>query len=450
MKENRKNSSTKLQNWLILSHCFNMDGRAASQTITDKIPYLMEAGIKLHVLSAVTGKKDNRFIHQQILGWGPSSLRFDFRHWFANRFSRGFFYKIFTILISIVLSPLIVFEKIFLGYSSQWSWGISAYFSSLKLIKQGKINLIYSTGGAWSAHLAAYWLKKKTKIKWIVEIHDPLVMRKNQSDIGNQIPKKPDERKKYWLEKMICLNADLVWWFTEGALEFAKKRNPNLGTPGSAKAMIITPGANPPNIDELLASANYKYGKYLNINHFGSLTNDRSLMDILKILSKFFNAYPQAKKYIRFNIFGGRLDKNSRHWLSKSQYSENVIEYGRLEYDPVTGLTGREQIAVKMQKSDVLLLLHGSTEWCREYIPSKVYDYFWTNRPIWGLIYNNTQLHSLLTKRNSYISNVQDDQSIINSLKKIYFQWHSQTLHFQNTPAISVKNSVDKILKEVL
>ena len=60
MRENRKNSSTKYQNWLILSHCFNMDGRAASQTITDKIPYLIDAGIKLHVLSAVTGKKDNR------------------------------------------------------------------------------------------------------------------------------------------------------------------------------------------------------------------------------------------------------------------------------------------------------------------------------------------------------------------------------------------------------
>ena len=201
MIENKKNSSKKFRNWLILSHCFNMDGRAASQTITDKIPYLMDAGIKLHVLSAVTGKKDKRFTHQQILGLGPSSLRFDFRHWFSTRFSRGFFYKVFTILISILLSPLIVLEKIILGYSSQWSWCISAYFSGLKLIKQGKINLIYSTGGAWSAHLAAYWLKKKTNIKWIVEIHDPLVMRKNQLDFGNQIPKDPDEKKNIGLKK---------------------------------------------------------------------------------------------------------------------------------------------------------------------------------------------------------------------------------------------------------
>ena len=44
-------------------------------------------------------------------------------------------------------------------------------------------------------------------------------------------------KKKYWLEKKICINANLVWWFTDGALEFAKKRNPNLGSQGNAKGL---------------------------------------------------------------------------------------------------------------------------------------------------------------------------------------------------------------------
>ena len=37
------------QRWLILSHAFNMDGRAASQTITDKLPHLRRAGIEVVV-----------------------------------------------------------------------------------------------------------------------------------------------------------------------------------------------------------------------------------------------------------------------------------------------------------------------------------------------------------------------------------------------------------------
>ena len=55
----------KNNRWLLLSHAFNMDGRAASLTITDKVPYLLEAGIRPTVFSAITGMKDARFTHKQ-------------------------------------------------------------------------------------------------------------------------------------------------------------------------------------------------------------------------------------------------------------------------------------------------------------------------------------------------------------------------------------------------
>lgn len=444
------NNTKGSSNWLILSHCFNMDGRAASQTITDKLPYFIESGINLYVLSAITGKKDDRFFHKQIVSWGPSAFRFDFRHWFANRFERGFLYKTITPIISIILAPLILIEKLIWGFSNQWSWSLPAYFNGLKIIKKNNIDLIYSTGGAWSAHLAAYWLKSKTKVSWIAEIHDPLVQRENKLNFELKTTSKSDEKKKYWLEKKICINANLVWWFTDGALDFAKKRNPNLGVEGNAKGLVIVPGANPPNIEKHINSTKHKFGKYLNISHFGSLTNDRSLIDILQVLPTFFSKYPQAKKYIRFNIFGGYLDTKSINWISKFAFTENVIEHGRLEFDFYTGLSGREQIAIEMQKSDILLLLHGNTEWCREYIPSKLYDYFWTNRPIWGIIYDNPQLAHLLSERNSYVSDVENTNSIFENLKKIYFQWEKKILPFQNTPPITVKNAVKKIYDEIL
>jgi len=81
--------TTNRKRWLILSHAFNMDGRAASQTITDKIPHFIEAGIKLTVFNSITGIKDTRFPHHQFLAWGPAAFRFDFRHWVANQYGRG-------------------------------------------------------------------------------------------------------------------------------------------------------------------------------------------------------------------------------------------------------------------------------------------------------------------------------------------------------------------------
>lgn len=438
-------SASVPKKWLILSHGFNMDGRAASQTITDKIPYLMGAGIELTVLSAITGIKDHRFSHQQLIAWGPSAFRFDFRHWFANRFGRGVAYKIITPLVSILLSPLILIEKLIWGYSSQWSWAFPAYLVGLKLIQQGKVDLIYSTGGAWSAHLAGLWLKKKTGLPWIVEVHDPLVIRENASDIGLQIPKEPDAIKRHWLEKQICRYADLVWWFTDGALEFAKKRNPEF-----KKGLMIVPGANPPAVDTVLAVVNYRYTPHLNIAHFGSLADDRSLTQVLEVLPQFFQEFPQAKEQVRFHIYGAFLDRKSKSWLDQSPYQQNVVEHGRLELDPVSGLTGRQRIAIKMQESDVLLLLHGSTEWCQEYIPSKLYDYFWTSRPIWGLVYKNPQLDRLLSERDSYISNAAYSISILESFKKIYTDWAHQQLPNPMKSAITVEGAVESILQEVM
>ena len=147
---------TQLQkkNWLILSHGFNMDGRASSQTITDKIPYFLEAGVEPIVLSAITGKQDDRFQHKQFLAWGPAAFRFDFRHWIANKYGRGFLYKLLTRTVSIFLAPFIGLEKLSLGYSSQWSWAMPAFMHGLRLIRQKKVDLIFSTGGA-GGHMCA-------------------------------------------------------------------------------------------------------------------------------------------------------------------------------------------------------------------------------------------------------------------------------------------------------
>ena len=78
-----------MTHFLILSHGFNMDGRASSQTITDKVPFLRAAGCEMTVFSAVTGLKDKDLTHRQLLPWGPAGLRFDLRHLLRLRIGRG-------------------------------------------------------------------------------------------------------------------------------------------------------------------------------------------------------------------------------------------------------------------------------------------------------------------------------------------------------------------------
>ena len=435
------------KSWLILSHGFNMDGRAASQTITDKMPYLLEAGIQPIVFSAITGIQDQRFPHRRFLAWGPAAFRFDFRHWIANQYGRGFIYKLLTRTVSILLAPFIGLEKLILGYSSQWSWAMPAFIHGLGLIHAGKVDLVFSTGGAWSAHLAGLWLKKWTGITWIAEIHDPLVIRKNPNDQGFEKPKNRDARFRHYLEQQLTKYADHVWWFTDGAVHYAKVRNPNLNTSSNAHGFMVLPGAEPPG--GLSTAKSHVYTDKLNLCHFGSLANDRSLSTILNALVPLFERYPDARDHIRVHAYGAALDLLSIQAIKTLGFDDVLLAHGRLEKDPITGKSGRERVLQKMQEADVLILLHGNDEWCAEYIPSKFYEYLWAGRPIWGITHRNPQLDQMLQDRNSYLSHQNDVEGISMALEKIWLDWQESQLASPTGNPIGAKQAVFKILSEV-
>ena len=434
---------TKFKRWLIISHGFNMDGRAASLTVTDKIPYLQDQGIELVVLSAITGERDTRFRHFQLLPWGPSGLRFDLRHWVAKRYGRGLIYKTLTPLVSMILLPLTILEKLIWGLSSQASWSYAAAFKGKQFVKNAEVDLIYSSGGAWSAHYAAYLIKKATGVPWIAEIHDPMVIRDDPTDDGVRPRKTKDKRFVQYLEKLICSDADHVWWFTQGALDFAKLRYPELGD----KGFVVFPGALPPGC--FAAQPVFQYTDKLHIAHFGSLADDRSIAPVLEALAKLFIEYPSTKEFVVIDVYGAGLDHQSKVALNRLHLSECVNSHGRIENDSLTGKSGRERIMELMRMADILLLLHGDYEWCAEYIPSKSYDYYWTTRPIWGITNRNPELDQVLLERQSYLSHTLDSDSIFETLKQIYQDWKNHRLPVPNFQPISPEDAVKTILQKI-
>jgi len=306
---------------------------------------------------------------------------------------------------------------------------------------------VYSTGGAWSAHLAGLWLKKVTGIKWIVEIHDPLVIRKSPVDIGLERPKNRDAGFRHYLEKQIIQHADFAWWFTDGAVHYAKARNTNLNTAGNAQGFIVLPGAEPPG--GLAAAKSHLYTDTLNLSHSGSLAKDRSLSTILNALHSLFQKYPQAREKIRVHAYGAALDELTVDAIKNYGYQDVLIAHGRLEKDSATGKSGRERVVEKMQEADVLILLHGNDEWCAEYIPSKFYEYLWTGRPIWGITHRNPQLDEMLSDRGAYLSHEGDSAGINMALERIWLDWSERKLIEPKWQPLGVNQAVFKILSEV-
>jgi hypothetical protein len=219
-----------------------------------------------------------------------------------------------------------------------------------------------------------------------------------------------------------------------------------LNTPRNAHAFVVMPGANPP--IEMMKSPHH-YGKYLNLCHFGSLANDRSLSMILKAVHALIAKHPEVREAVRVHAYGAPLDALSLEAIKRYGYADILLAHGRLERNPVNGKSGREQVAQKMQEADVLILLHGNDEWCAEYIPSKFYDYLWAGRPIWGITHRNPQLDQMLRKRGSYLSADGDEEGIANTLEHIWLDWKKKQLIAPIYNPIGVDQAVNTILSHL-
>ena len=369
------------QRWLILAHAFNMDGRAASQTITDKLPHLRQAGIEVVVLSGVSGSKDKVVEHHQLWPAGPAGLRFELRHVLRRRFANPVAYRLLMTLATLVLLPGLIIEKLLRPVESSWSWWFSAWLTGRALARQQSFDLIYSTGGAFAAHLAGRALKRATGTPWLAEVHDPFIT-------PGSTPHTAQQKMQARVEALICREADVAIWFTEQALASARARHPALGGRGK----MLLPGIDPP----FRTLPPYQPDSKFIVGHFGSLSATRNLTPFILALEALQASRPDLVAATELQVTGGPLDAVSAAKLALSPVRACVRHLGRIEADPITGQSGREQILHRMRGVDVLLLLHGEEPICEEYIPSKLYEYLWMQRPILATVHRNPQMAAML------------------------------------------------------
>ncbi len=405
------------QTWLVLSHAFNMDGRAASHTITDKITHLRALGVRPIVLSAITGARDTEVEHHQLLPASPVGLRFDLRHVLKRRLSSRWAYNAVLGGATLVMLPFYALEKVFVRLETQWSWFLPAYLRGAKIIRE--------------RHPALYLLAKRFGLPWIAEVHDPMVVEgAGKSRMASRFAR--------WLEGRVCARADVAIWFTDEALAHAKARHPELGARGHS----LIPGADEP----VFHRAPYARGDKLVIGHFGSLAPTRNLAIFLQALARVLGDSPQLRDKVRVHLYGGGVDAISRQAM-RALPPGVVQSFGRLESDPVSGESGRERVLKRMNAADCLLLLHGTEDYCAEYIPSKLYEYLWTQRPILALVWHNPQMKKMLEDMGHWAVNAVDTPAIERALHELIGHWQRGALPDSGRPSpYSVQAAVRELV----
>ena len=401
-----------MKKWLIVAHCMNMDGQAASHHVSDKLKYLERNNIRPFLLSAASGKRDSRYPHHQVFSPLPSGIKFEIRHFIRLRIKARFASEALLALISLMIFPFYLLEKALLPLDSQWSWFLSAYLRGRKIIKSEKIDFIYVLGGASSGFLAAHLLSGSTNIPFLAECFDPIISndwrRSRLCFLWNK-----------WIESLLCKRAKAVVWYTNGARDEALARNPSLGDRGH----VLRPGMEPPDF----SGVKYTRKEKINFSYFGGLSNERSLLDTIKTLNDLIQENPQYSKVIQLNVYGGELDDSSREFIRKKS-CDFLKAHGRLEYDESSQKTGRQQVLEEMRRSDVLVLVHGIGQITKLYIPSKTYEYLWAKRPILLITPSPEEWRELLPEEEHCIIDSGDFEQLKSAILSYVNSWRKSGL----------------------
>lgn len=382
--------------WLILTYFSRIDGMACAQHIDDRLPYLEKNGILPIMITSVCGPKHEGLIHRRVPSLAPSGIRYELRH--LRRQNR--LIKLLAPIISVLLLPFYLIEKLIVDMDSQWSWFPLAAWQGRKLCREFSPELIYSTGGASSAHVAAFLISRKTGIPWIAELQDPLVYDDSTRS-----------RRAQWLYgrivTMMCKHASAVIFLTEEA-----RRRAASPTELGDKGRVIYPGADPAVMPEI----SYVRRERCHFAHFGSLGGTRNLKVFLQGLRLLFEERPELVDMILVDLYG-TADRATIEEVQTFPYPGVIRNFGRVS---------RKESLIAMKQSDVLLLIQNTDSISAETIPSKIYEYFHTGRPVLALIHNNRELETMLGRFGDYAVSADDILSVEKGILVYYDRWSSE------------------------
>ncbi|MGO9614696.1 MAG: glycosyltransferase [Dissulfurispiraceae bacterium] len=407
--------------WLILSYFGNIDAMAPSHHIDDRIPYLSKKNVCIHFITSPCGASLNKDLsHIRVPSMAPSGIRYEVRYFLRKKTANKFWFKFWEITLLLPVYPFYFIEKIFLRLDTTWSWFISAsVIATLHAIKN-RPTILYSTGGPVSAHIAAMIASAITKIPYMAEFQDPLVHQ-------YAAPGKFERHFIRQIERLIFKTAGAVIFLTRQAATNACERNKY-----NAKAFSIYAGATPHK-----RTTSYSRGGSFNVAHFGSLGGSRNLSCFLKAWAALLDDKLNMLGYLNLHLYGSDK-KNLNRQREQFKYRETIHIHGKIKRSEAINLMG---------SVDVLLLIQNTDDVSFETIPSKVFEYLHTGRPILALVFRNPELQAILEEMGHIVVQADDEVAVRRGLEIYIERWQQNNL---STSALESPYTVERAVDELL
>mgnify|MGYP001619993244 CR=1 FL=1 len=288
-------------------------------------------------------------------------------------------------------------------------WYPSAVKEGLKVIKQNKIDVIYSNSAPFTAHLIGLKLQKTTGLPWVADFRDPWI----------DDPLRPKGLFK-WQEKLesrqelkVIENADHIITASRNYALFLREKYPQAEE----------------KISHIYNGYDWPTGQYYNGNqhnnclefvYAGAFYGSQSPISFLKALESLMIKGDITEGMVKFVIIGGHGDES---WKQK------FIDSSILKAVTIVGFIPNYQIREKLLNASCLLIQQ-ARERGNLIVLGKTFEYISVGRPILALVSCKSECLDILEQSGCLFEQAEPDseEEIMEAILYVYENWKNGKL----------------------
>jgi glycosyltransferase involved in cell wall biosynthesis len=291
-------------------------------------------------------------------------------------------------------------------------WLPFALKKSLSIIRENKIEVIYTTSPPHSAHIGGLLLKLITGSKWVADFRDEWTGGESQPN-----PTFLHTFINRMMEKFVLKIADRVI----GMCDYLTK-NLSIKNGHSAKNNKFLTIMNGYDREDFFGLENLPPNSHFTITHCGSISSVSEPEPFLKAIQLLFQQHPQLTNQILIQFFG-------------------IDIYGRLEYlvhslgleqhiSPIRYLSHREALKEMMRSHLLLLTIFKKTN--EEIITGKVFEYLASGKPILLISSEGEAARIIRSLNRGIVVNNHDIQGIQKAISNYYQKFQEGKIKFSD------------------
>jgi glycosyltransferase involved in cell wall biosynthesis len=284
-------------------------------------------------------------------------------------------------------------------------WAIKAAWVGARLVRKHQIQCIYTTSGPHSTHLAGWLIRRWTGVEWIADFRDPWVGNLHYSHEGLR------DKIERWLEGRVFRAASRVVTVTDLFAKMFVNRYPF----AAEKVEVIRNGVDPSDFPVIPSNQPSRQGDApFTFFYAGILYPRRSPARFLQALHLVLRSQRIRRQDIKVE-FAGVFD-----YPGQTSNADLVRQLGLSDVVTVHGYMPRSEVIRRMQSAGALLLIGDDSPSANQYVPGKLYEYLFADRPVLALLQNGEASDIIRAAEAGVVVSPHDLQAIANAIVDLY------------------------------